>query len=94
MACAEALVWSTARYDALNPPALKRLLANGAVLRPFPRVVMEAAYKEAQALYAETAAKNEGFHKIYESWNKFRLDEVQWFRVAENSYDNFMASIK
>ena len=32
----------TARYDARNPAALKRLVANGAQLRPFPQAVMEA----------------------------------------------------
>ncbi len=26
-----------AKYDAVNPPALRRLLANGVQLRPFPR---------------------------------------------------------
>ncbi len=31
-----------ANYDALNPPALKRLLAGGAQLRPFPPAVMDA----------------------------------------------------
>jgi TRAP-type mannitol/chloroaromatic compound transport system substrate-binding protein len=93
-ACAEAVLWTTARYDALNPAALKRLVAGGAQLRRFPRVVMEAAYKEAQALYAETAAKNENFRKVYESWNKFRIEQVQWAQVAELPFDNFMASIK
>ena len=28
-ACAEAYIWMVAKYDALNPAALKRLLANG-----------------------------------------------------------------
>ena len=39
--------WMTAKYDASNPAALKRLVAAGAQLRPFPQAVMEACYKAA-----------------------------------------------
>src|ERR1041385_560648 len=41
-AAAYANTEETARYDARNPAALKRLVANGAQLRPFPQAVMEA----------------------------------------------------
>ena len=49
-ACAEACHLTAASYDALNPPALRRLIANGAQLRPFPREVMAAFYRAAQEL--------------------------------------------
>jgi TRAP-type mannitol/chloroaromatic compound transport system substrate-binding protein len=94
MACTEALTWCTARYDAMNAAALKRLVAGGVQLRRFPRPIWEAAYKEAQALYAETSAKNENFRKVYESWNRFRIEQEQWFQVAEMAYDNLMAAVK
>ena len=93
-AAAEAHVWMIARYDALNPPAIKRIVASGVQLRPFPRPVLEACYKAAQEYYAETAAKNDKFKKIYEPWNRFRQDEIQWFRVAENSFDDFVATTR
>src|SRR6267378_6210614 len=35
----------TARYDARNPAALKRLVANGAQLRPFSKEILDACYK-------------------------------------------------
>src|SRR6185295_5515959 len=38
-ACGEANQWMPAKYDALNPPALRRLVASGTQLRPFPRSV-------------------------------------------------------
>ena len=41
-ACYSANSWMLARYDALNPPALKRLVAAGAVLKSFPQPVLEA----------------------------------------------------
>lgn len=93
-ACAEANTWMMARYDAQNPVAMKRLIAGGAQLRPFPRTVLEACYKSAHELYADTAAKNADFKKVFEHMSKFRDDQVQWFRVTENTFDDFMASIK
>ena len=50
-----------AKYDARNPAALRRLVATGAQLRPFPQDVLEAALKAANDVYAEIAAKNAGF---------------------------------
>ena len=87
-ACAESNVHMLARYDAKNPEALRRIVAAGAQLRPFPRPVMEAAQKAAFGLYEELAAKSRHFRRIYEAWLRFRFDEFLWFRVAEISYDN------
>jgi len=92
MACAEAWGWMTAKYDALNPPALKRLIAAGVKLAPFSNAIMVACYKTANEVYGEIAAKNAKFRKIYEPWLKFRGDQVQWFSVAENTFDNFMTA--
>ena len=57
-----------AKYDALNPPALKRLVAAGAQLRPFSPEILQACCKAARELYAETSAKNANFKKIYDSY--------------------------
>ena len=89
-ACAEANGSMVAKYDAENPEALKRLVAGGAVLRPFPREVLEAAYRAAFQLYDETAAGNPRFKKVYTAWRRFRADDYLWFRVAENTFDNFV----
>jgi TRAP-type mannitol/chloroaromatic compound transport system substrate-binding protein len=88
-AAAEAHVLTQAKYDALNPAALRRLVAGGAQLRPFSREIMQACWKAAHDLYDETAAANPRFKKVYDSWRPFRGDQFQWFRVAENTYDNF-----
>jgi TRAP-type mannitol/chloroaromatic compound transport system substrate-binding protein len=89
-ACAEANVWMVSKYDAQNPAALKRLVAGGTQLRPFSRDVMGACMKAANDLYDETSAKNPKFKKVYDSWKKFRDEEVSWFKVAESPFDNFM----
>ena len=89
-ACYEANVDMVAKYDAVNPPALRRLVANGVALRPFPREVMQACYKAANEVFAETAEKNAAFKKVFEPWKKFRDEQDLWFSVAENNFDNFM----
>jgi TRAP-type mannitol/chloroaromatic compound transport system substrate-binding protein len=44
-ASAMANEWMQAKYDAGNPAALKRLVAAGAQLRPFPQPVMDASLR-------------------------------------------------
>ncbi len=83
---------STAKYDVLNPPAAKRLIAAGAQFRPFPAEVMEAAYKVAFDLYKETAETNAKFANIYHNWMQFRTDMLSWWRVAEFNFDYFALS--
>jgi TRAP-type mannitol/chloroaromatic compound transport system substrate-binding protein len=90
-AATEVCTWMIAKYDTLNPLAMRRLAAGGAKLVPFPQAVLEACYKAAQALYADTVAKNPRFKKVYEHYTAFQKNQVLWFRVAENTFDNFMA---
>jgi TRAP-type mannitol/chloroaromatic compound transport system substrate-binding protein len=90
-ACAEAVMWSLAKYDSQNPDALYRLVAAGAELKPFPQEVMQASFKEAQAVYAELAASNPNFKKMYDSWLPFWRKTQVWFRVAELPFDAFVS---
>lgn len=79
-----------ADYDANNPEALRRLIANGAVLKAFPRDVMDASFNASNEVYKEFNEKNPMFKKIYDSYMGFRDSVVPWFRVAEGSYDNYL----
>ena len=92
-ACHEANVDMVAKYDAVNPAALRRLVAAGVQLRPFPREIMLASWKAANELYAETSASNPRFKKVYDQWVKFRDEDILWFRVAEQNFDTFMATV-
>jgi TRAP-type mannitol/chloroaromatic compound transport system substrate-binding protein len=78
-----------ARYDQQNPQALRRLVAAGAQLRPYPREVLAAAWKATHELYDEFAGKNAKFKKVYDHWKAFRDEQYLWFRVAELTYENF-----
>jgi TRAP-type mannitol/chloroaromatic compound transport system substrate-binding protein len=93
-ACAEARNWMIGKYDADNPAALRRLVANGTELKPFSREILDACYKAAQEFYSEEAARNAKFKKVYEPWKKFLEEEHLWFRVEEQQFDNYMLSKK
>jgi TRAP-type mannitol/chloroaromatic compound transport system substrate-binding protein len=60
---AYANTWMQARYDVLNPQALRRLVAAKAQLRPFSNEIMDAAFKATNELWAEISAKNAEFKK-------------------------------
>ncbi len=89
-ACYEANVDMLAKYDALNPAALKRLVANGVKLVPFSNEVMAACFKAVMETYDEIAEKNAKFKKVFDSWKVFRSEAIQWSQVAESRFDNFM----
>jgi TRAP-type mannitol/chloroaromatic compound transport system substrate-binding protein len=93
-ACGEANQWMMAKYDAQNPAALRRLVAGGTQLRPFPRAVLEAAEKASYEVYAEMSEKSAHFKRIYPEWKKFRDEQFLWFRVAEATYDNYAFNSK
>jgi TRAP-type mannitol/chloroaromatic compound transport system substrate-binding protein len=93
-ACAEANVDMLAKYDALNPAALKRLVGQGVQLRPFSKEMLTACQAAAEEVYEEESAKNPKFKKIYDSWKAFRDDQILWFRVAEQNFDNYMATAR
>jgi TRAP-type mannitol/chloroaromatic compound transport system substrate-binding protein len=79
-----------AKYDAVNPAALKRLVAAGAQLRPFSQPVMEACFRAANELYSETSAANPDFKTVYDAVVAFRGDQYLWWQVAEYGFDTFM----
>ena len=82
--------WMIAKYDEVNPAALRRLLANGVKLHGFSPAIMEACFKAAKELHSEIAAMNESFKKVYDAMTKYTNNGYQWFQVAELSYDSFM----
>ncbi|HEY1058631.1 MAG TPA: TRAP transporter substrate-binding protein [Limnobacter sp.] len=94
VAAAEVNLTMQAAYDAKNPAALGRLLKSGAQLRIFPRDLLDAAYVEAEKLYAQECKSNPRFKKVFESWNRFRNDQANWFRVAENAMATYTPRTK
>jgi TRAP-type mannitol/chloroaromatic compound transport system substrate-binding protein len=90
----DCFTWVTGKYDYVNPPALKRLMVSGAILRPFPLEVLEACYSAATQIYADLAKSNPHFGKMYSSLLAYRTDSLMWMQVAELSFDSFMMRMR
>jgi len=82
-----------ARYDAMNPNALKRLVASGTQLKAFPKAVMDASYKAALEVYEEYNEKSPDFKRLYASYFAYQREQVAWNAVAENRFDQYIASV-
>ena len=83
-----------AKYDARNAASLKQLVGGGAKLFPFPKDLMDAAFKESMALYSELSAKNPRWKKVYDDYSAFRRDVNLWFQFTEANFDDFMQKQK
>ncbi len=83
-----------ARYDAKNPAALKSLVKAGVKVLPFPKPVLDEAFKQSMQLYDELSAKNPNWKKVYQDYSAFRREQTLWFRFAEASFDRYMQSVK
>jgi TRAP-type mannitol/chloroaromatic compound transport system substrate-binding protein len=81
-----------ARYDMRNAPALRRLVAQGAQLRPFSREIMDSSFAATQDVMADIAKTNPDFAEIYNVWKAIRDDMQIWFRFAEFGFDQYMLS--
>jgi len=93
-ACQVAARDMTAKYDALNPIALKKLVAEGTKLRSFPKDFMDAGYKASMEVFAENEAKSPMFKKIHDSMRSFQRDQLLWERYSEYRYNSYMSSVK
>lgn len=81
-----------ASYDAKNPPALRRLLAKGVQLTPFPQDLIRVAREASQQLLSDQAARDPRYAKILQNWEGFRRGAFQWFGTAELAYMETFAS--
>jgi TRAP-type mannitol/chloroaromatic compound transport system substrate-binding protein len=82
-----------AKYDGRNAAALRRLIAAGTQVRPFPRPLMEAFYRASQTMYQEIGAGNANFKRMHDHYSAFQREAVSWMRFTENSFDDFMANV-
>jgi len=93
-AASHAHVTMQAMYDARNPAALKRLVANGAKVLALPKPVMDEAFKQAMALYSELSNSNPNWKKVYTDYRNFQRDANLWFRFTEARFDSYLQAAK
>ena len=93
-ACNESNVIATARYDHVNPGAMKRLIAGGTQLRPFTREIMDVCYKASLEQYADWSNQYPEFKKLYASYSAYLNEQLDWFRVADGTFDSYMSTVR
>ena len=71
-------------------PALQRLVKNGVKLHAYSPEILRAAHKVAFDLYKEESGKNPAWKKIYDSWKKFRQNQLLWRCVSQRSLSEFL----
>ncbi|MBL8389159.1 MAG: TRAP transporter substrate-binding protein DctP [Hydrogenophaga sp.] len=84
----------TAKYDAENPGALRRLVAAGTQLRAFSKEILDAGYKASMEVFAAHEAKSPEFRKIHQDMRAFQRDQVLWSKFSEWRYDSYIAGLK
>lgn len=89
-AAAAAHIDSIAHYDILNPPALRRLVAQGAKLHAFSPEILDAAFDATMELYEELSDKSPQFKLMFESQKNFQKEASLWNQVSELAYDTTM----
>ncbi|RYF32702.1 MAG: DUF3458 domain-containing protein [Comamonadaceae bacterium] len=82
------------KIDALNPQALKRLVAAKTQLKSFSKELMDAGFKASMEVFAEHEAKSPEFKKIHQDMRAFQRDQILWSRFSENRYDSYMHTVK
>lgn len=78
--------------DAMNMPALQRIMATGIQVRAMPQDVIKKGYEVAFDLYETEAARNPIFKKVYENWLKFRDSAYRWYSLNETPMDVFVSN--
>ena len=93
-ACKVAATDMTAKYDAWNPIALKKLVADKTQLRAFPKALMDAGFKASMEVFAIHEAKSPEFKKIHQDMRAFQRDQILWNRFSEYPFNQYVNSVK
>ena len=80
-----------AEYDFKNPTAIRQLVDNGTLLRPYPPDVMEACFTAcAGPVRRDQRSAIRRSRRSTNSMMAFRAESYLWQQVAEYSFDTFM----
>ncbi len=84
----------TAKYDAMNPIALKRLVAAKTQLKAFSKEIMDAGFKASMEVFEAHEAKSPEFKKIHQDMRAFQRDQILWSRFSEYRFDSYLTTVK
>ena len=84
----------TAKYDAVNPIALRKLVGAKTKLRAFPKSIMDVGFQASMEVFAEHEAKSPEFKKVHQDMRAFQRDQLLWARFSESPFNAYMATVK
>lgn len=74
-------------YTAHNSRSLKELVENqGVQVRRLPDAVLKHFYEISQQVYAQQAAQDPQFKKVYDSYSAFMKDSAAYQKISEQTY--------
>lgn len=77
-ACMAATLKALARGEAAQPPALRKIQADGVKLQSLPEKVLRELERLSEEVMREEAAKDAAFKKVYESQREFEKANKVW----------------
>jgi TRAP-type mannitol/chloroaromatic compound transport system substrate-binding protein len=84
--------WMSAQFEALNVEALHRIKEQHAVeVLPFPTEVIKELKRLTAETFAEEAAKDANFKRIYEAYKQFQTDDMAWSEISDVAYSKALA---
>jgi TRAP-type mannitol/chloroaromatic compound transport system substrate-binding protein len=88
--CGNTYQYITNQYNTVNSRALPELQKEGVMLRKFPQPVLDKFREYSKELLEEMAKNNPQFDKIYQSFKKFKEENVEsgWGRIVDEAVYN------
>lgn len=83
-----------AQYDARNPAAIRQLTGAGALLKPFSRSVLDAAFKASMDVCRELDGSDPAWKRIHSDYRAFQKEQLFGDRFLESPFDAYMQSAK
>lgn len=90
VACSSAHLLTQAKYDDLNPAAVRRLVSAGAQFKFFPKEVLSVLYKATQDELEDQAAKNARFKAFLNSYRPYQAQISSWWQISENVFNSYV----
>jgi TRAP-type mannitol/chloroaromatic compound transport system substrate-binding protein len=80
------------QYEARNQTALQTLIAGGTQLRRYSDDILQTAWQVTQNLLSDQSRQSPAFQKIYQPWQKFQKDSLNWGKTdALSTIQRFLA---
>jgi len=77
------------RFESQNLSALRELREQwGVIVLEIPEKIIDELSIITRAIMLEKSAKNSQFRRIYEAYDKFNNDNIEWTRIADDKYSS------